>query len=285
MKFQIKILITLLIPVLSSCENNEEFKTTSSGLKYKIHRETGSPKAKVGHLLDLDLLCTDEKDSVVFDSRKVGTTVKLNLSEPTFVGGMEEGFAMLGEGDSATFVIPADSFFEKTSLEPVPASIRKGSMLRFDVRVAKIQTRDQYEQNLKSDNERRKKSEETDFKKYITDNAITIAPTRTGLYFISKKEGNGKKAAPGSKVSVHYTGTFLDGKKFDSSHERGEPLEFPLGAGRVIPGWEEGISMMREGGRATLIIPSHLAYGDRGYGSLIPAYTPLVFDVELISVK
>ncbi len=235
--------------------------------------------------MDLELVCTDEKDSVVFDSRKVKSTIKLNLSEPTFVGGMEEGFAMLSEGDSATFIIPADSFYEKTSLEPLPESIRRGSMLTFNVRVEKIQTRDEYEKNLKSDNERRKANEETELKNYFEKNNLAMKPTNTGLFFISKNSGNGKAANAGKTVSVHYRGKFLDGKEFDSSFERGEPLEFPLGEGRVIPGWEEGISMMKEGGKATLVIPSHLAYGERGYGSLIPSYTPLVFDVELISVK
>jgi FKBP-type peptidyl-prolyl cis-trans isomerase FkpA len=283
----IKVLITALISAffVTSCNNNDDFKTTSSGLKYKIHRQTDGPKAKVGHLIDLELVCTDEKDSVVFDSRKAGTTVKLNLSEPTFIGGMEEGFTMLSEGDSATFVIPADSFFEKTSLEPLPESIRRGSMLRFDVRVEKIQTRDQYEENLRSDNERRKLNEEKEIQNYLSTNDVNVLPSQTGLYYIPGRQGNGKSAGPGKTVSVHYTGKFLNGEKFDSSHDRGEPLEFPLGAGRVIPGWEEGISMMKEGGKATLIVPSHLAYGERGYGNLIKAYTPLLFDVELISVK
>ena len=286
MKIKFKRLLIFLIPIgLFACKEKNDFKTTESGLKYKIHRETGSPKAQVGHLIDLDLVCTDEKDSVVFDSKKVGNTVKLNLSEPTFVGGMEEGFMMLGVGDSATFIVPADSFYERTSLEPLPQSIRRGSMLRFDVNVVKIQTREEYERNQMSENEQRKSSEEPNIQNYLAENNIATSPTQTGLYFISQKEGTGKKASPGNKVSVHYTGTFLDGKKFDSSYDREEPLEFPLGAGRVIPGWEEGISMMKEGGKAKLIIPSHLAYGDRGYGTLIPSYTPLVFEVELISVK
>ncbi|MBA3285458.1 MAG: FKBP-type peptidyl-prolyl cis-trans isomerase [Nitrosopumilus sp.] len=277
--------ILTVIFIITSCDNNDDFKTTSSGLKYKIHRQSDGSKAQVGELLDLELVCTDEKDSVVFDSRKVKSTIKLNLSEPTFVGGMEEGFAMLSEGDSATFIIPADSFYEKTSLEPLPESIRRGSMLTFNVRVEKIQTRDEYEKNLKSDNERRKANEETELKNYFEKNNLVMKPTNTGLFFISKNTGNGKAASAGKTVSVHYRGKFLDGKEFDSSFERGEPLEFPLGEGRVIPGWEEGISMMKEGGKATLVIPSHLAYGERGYGSLIPSYTPLVFDVELISVK
>lgn len=84
---------------------------------------------------------------------------------------------------------------------------------------------------------------------------------------------------------MHYKGTLLDGTPFDSSYDRGEPIEFVLGQGMVIPGWEEGIAMMNEGGKAKLIIPSKLAYGPNQRGNVIKPYSTLVFEVELIEVK
>ena len=119
---------------------------------------------------------------------------------------------------------------------------------------------------------------------YIESNNITTEPTASGLYYIEIEEGTGAPAKKGDIVDVHYTGTFLDGKKFDSSYDRGEPFEFTLGVGQVIKGWDEGISYMKEGGKAKLIMPSSLAYGARGAGS-IPPYTSLIFDVELVDVK
>ena len=86
-------------------------------------------------------------------------------------------------------------------------------------------------------------------------------------------------------MKVHYTGRFPDGKVFDSSVNRGEPLEFVLGKGRVIKGWDEGIALMKVGGKAQLTIPSHLAYGERGAGGVIPPNASLVFEVELVEVK
>ena len=108
--------------------------------------------------------------------------------------------------------------------------------------------------------------------------------TDSGLEYIEVETGTGTQAEAGKTVSVHYTGKFQDGRVFDSSVSRGEPITFPLGAGRVIKGWDEGIALMKEGGKAQLIIPPHLAYGERGAGGVIPPNATLVFDVELVSV-
>jgi peptidyl-prolyl cis-trans isomerase A (cyclophilin A) len=109
--------------------------------------------------------------------------------------------------------------------------------------------------------------------------------TQSGLDFIEIEEGKGKQAEAGKTVSVHYTGKFQDGRVFDSSVSRGEPIEFVLGQGMVIKGWDEGIAMMRVGGKAQLIIPPDLAYGEKGAGGVIPPNATLVFDVELVKVK
>ena len=109
--------------------------------------------------------------------------------------------------------------------------------------------------------------------------------TTSGLEYIETEAGTGAQAAAGKTVKVHYTGKFPDGKVFDSSIPRGEPLEFKLGAGRVIKGWDEGIALMKVGGKAQLVIPPHLAYGERGAGGVIPPNATLVFDVELVEVK
>jgi peptidylprolyl isomerase len=109
--------------------------------------------------------------------------------------------------------------------------------------------------------------------------------TASGLYYIMEKEGTGAQAVAGKTVSVHYTGTLLDGTKFDSSLDRGQPISFPLGQGQVIKGWDEGIALLKVGGKAKLIIPADLAYGERGAGGVIPPNAPLIFTVELVEVK
>jgi FKBP-type peptidyl-prolyl cis-trans isomerase len=109
--------------------------------------------------------------------------------------------------------------------------------------------------------------------------------TDSGLYYKLIQEGSGAKAEAGKTVAVHYKGMLADGMVFDSSYNRGTPIEFPLGMGQVIPGWDEGIQLLKVGDKARLVIPSELGYGSRGAGGVIPPNATLVFDVELMEVK
>jgi FKBP-type peptidyl-prolyl cis-trans isomerase len=111
-----------------------------------------------------------------------------------------------------------------------------------------------------------------------------IIETASGLGYVEIVEGTGRMPKTGDSVSVHYTGWLKSGKKFDSSHDRGEPLEFPIGRGRVIKGWDEGVAGMRVGGKRKLIIPAHLGYGERGAGGVIPPGATLIFEVELLDI-
>jgi peptidylprolyl isomerase len=112
--------------------------------------------------------------------------------------------------------------------------------------------------------------------------AITTA---SGLRYVDLVEGSGASPTTGDRVEVHYTGWLEDGKKFDSSHDRREPFVFPLGLGRVIRGWDEGVATMKVGGRRRLTIPPQLGYGDRGAGRVIPPGATLVFEVELLRIN
>ena len=112
-----------------------------------------------------------------------------------------------------------------------------------------------------------------------------VVTTKSGLKYIDQKEGTGERARAGDTVEVHYTGWLKNGKKFDSSVDRGEPFSFTLGARMVIKGWDEGVAGMRVGGKRKLIIPPELGYGKRGAGGVIPPDAELTFEVELLKIK
>jgi peptidylprolyl isomerase len=113
-----------------------------------------------------------------------------------------------------------------------------------------------------------------------------VVTTSSGLKYIELKKGDGLVTPErGQTVVVHYTGTLEDGTKFDSSRDHGQPFSFKIGVGQVIKGWDEGLSTMKVGERRQLIIPSELGYGARGAGSVIPPFSTLIFDVELLDIK
>lgn len=136
---------------------------------------------------------------------------------------------------------------------------------------------------IKDNSEDLKLKEQNLLEQYLETNHITEQPRESGLYYIETLAGQGAQPDSGNSVTVDYTGRLINGNVFDSSVNRG-PFTFQIGAGQVIPGWEEGIYLMKKGGKATLIIPSDLAYG--AYGSYtIPPYATLIFDVELKDIQ
>lgn len=139
------------------------------------------------------------------------------------------------------------------------------------------------EQKVTAPAEQEKVTQQKDQK--MTDNkAEQITTTPTGLKYVERAQGTGDVATKGKTVSVHYVGTLENGQKFDSSLDRGQPIEFKLGVGQVISGWDEGLEGVKVGGKRKLIIPSDLAYGPRKVGT-IPANSTLIFEVELVGVK
>jgi len=133
--------------------------------------------------------------------------------------------------------------------------------------------------------EKRLAEEKAKLETALDEVAAGFEKTDSGLRYQIIQKGDGVKAEKGQTVSVHYKGQLIDGTVFDSSYKRNEPIDFPLGVGQVIPGWDEGIGLLNVGDKARLVIPSHLGYGSRGAGGVIPPDANLIFDVELVNVS
>lgn len=288
------LLISATMLTFSSCSDFPGYKKTDTGLYYKFYTQNkDAQKSEIGDVLTLNMTYKMQgKDSILFNSKDIKETFLVPLSKSIFNGDIFEGLAMMTLGDSASFIVNADSFYLKmVRLEKLPPFVKPGDNLVFDVKLKSIQKKADYEkeqklrmEKLNAMMEERKIKEPEDIKTYIKDNKIFAKPSATGLYYIETKRGTGAKAINGKTVAVNYTGKFFDGTVFDSSEGK-PPFEFLLGSKKVIPGWEEGLLLMRVGGKAKLIIPSSLAYGQNGAGQVIMPFTPLVFDVELLDVK
>jgi FKBP-type peptidyl-prolyl cis-trans isomerase len=133
--------------------------------------------------------------------------------------------------------------------------------------------------------EKREAEEKAKQKALLDEVAAGYDETNSGLRYKVLQNGNGKQATKGATVSVHYKGQLLDGTVFDSSYKRKQPIDFSIGVGQVIAGWDEGIQLLKVGDKARLVIPSNLAYGSSGAGGVIPPNATLIFDVELMDVK
>ncbi len=239
---------------------NTEYKT-ASGLKYKITEAGTGIQIKNGDKVTVHYTGKLTNGSKFDSSKDRNQPFSFKVGAGQVIRGWDEGLALLKVGDKATLTIPAELGYGSRDMGTIPAN----STLIFDIEVIDA-------------------VEAVSAKPYDVAGKDTLT-TASGLKYIYVNKGTGAQAEKGKTVSVHYTGYLMDGKMFDSSVERGEPIVFPLGQGMVIPGWEEGIALMKVGDKIRLIIPSNLAYGERGAGGVIPPNATLIFDCELVNVQ
>lgn len=289
--------VSILSFIAYSCNKGPYpgYDKTDSGLYYKITRgESGKQLPSQGDVLSVELsYYLADKDSLLFSTFSTNEPMFLPIEQSRFQGDINEGLLMITEGDSASFILKADSFLiYYVGMTELPPYIKAESMLRFEIRVLQHKTSDEYmkEQKVMQEKHEAKmaelmQQEKIDREAWLKENKITVSPTPSGMYFIQQKAGTGQKVESGDLVRAHYTGYLLDGQVFDSSEESKEPFSFAAGRGEVIPGWDEAVMMMRVGGKARIILPSELAYGESRPDFPIPPYATLVFDLEIVGVE
>lgn len=259
------------------------YDKTKSGIFYKIHKSFGGTKAKSGDHIDMNLEMATDSGYVVFNTMELnGAPVHYQVLEPAFNGDIMEGFMMLGQGDSASFIIQADSVYRD---QFYPEKVFSGSWLVYHVSIDRLQTNEEYNAEIEKMKQEQLDRDIDSIKAYFTKKRITdVDSTPNHVFYKVHNKGSGVKPVAGQDVKVHYTGKLLNGKEFDSSWKRNEPFEFLLGANRVIKGWDESIPYLHQGDSATIYLPSGMAYGERGAGKDIPPNTVLIFDVMVMDI-
>lgn len=291
--------------LLTACQN---FKKADGGLEYKIAEDAGAEKAVSGDLLSVDMIVKSDRDSVLNSTYEAGipqivqlypdSVIKQNPGDPTGL------FKFVGEGDSLVFKIDLDSVAAKTK-QPKPEFADKYIIYTLKVKkhfkkgkLNDQQLGEQVTKYFEAEVAKLKDAEAGKVDTYIKKNKLTATKTASGLQYVVTEKGSGKNAAVGDTVVVNYTGKLTSGKVFDTNsadiakkekvfnpQRPYEALRLHLGVDGVITGWTEAFQLFNKGTKATLVIPSALAYGDRGApGGTIPPFAPLVFDVEVVDI-
>jgi peptidylprolyl isomerase len=249
-------------PTSTPQPTDENTQVMDSGLKYVEITPGIGPAPQTGDFVAVHYVGTLE-DGTVFDSSySRNQPIRFMLGVGNVIKGWDEGIALMREGGKARLIIPPELGYGANGAGTV---IPPNATLIFEVELVSVQPGSPAEPQAVA---------EADF-----------VTTASGLKYYDFVVGEGATPQAGQLVVVHYTGWLTDGTKFDSSLDRGEPLQFIIGIGQVIPGWEEGLATMKVGGKRQLVIPPELGYGPAGAGNVIPPDATLIFEVELLEVK
>lgn len=283
-------LIAAALIALSACNNASKLfpgcSVSPTGIHYKlVALGDGSSKAQPSNYITAHIAYRTTADSLFFSG-----TRQLQVQQPPYKGAIDECFLMLTQGDSATFYIAAQPFFEQTLETAMPKFLSASDYLRVDVRMLEILSEAEFAQEKEafmSWIEDFGEYERVLIRQYIDGEQIAVQPTASGLYIIPQTTNASPRIDEGDTITVHFEGRFLNGKIFDSTRKRQEPFVFVYGEKwQVIPGIEEALRTMGQGERSLLIIPSELAFGQEGNSNgLIPAFTSVLFEVEVMEVS
>ena len=268
----------------SSCTNN--VKELENGVSLKYFKNGSGDFVENGEIIMFNLQYFDNEGNEQFRSQPNEPVLQQKDSLWENIPFLNV-ISTLKEGDSVFFQLSMDQFLGFIPGANYPDSLGS-ELMSFYAGIEDIMTREEFENYQKEQYEKMKMNDDQQLSidlelidNYLKENNIEAIKTESGLRYVVQKEGEGRNAAPGDNVSVHYTGMLLNGEVFDSSLER-QPLSFTLGQGMVIQGWDEGISYFNKNAKGTIYIPSYLGYGARGAGGAIPPNAVLVFEIELI---
>jgi FKBP-type peptidyl-prolyl cis-trans isomerase FkpA len=288
---------------LTSCGGG--FKQGPGGMLYNIHEDKSGANIKEGDFISVNIIAKTEGDSVLTNSYTTGRPIPTMVPKSQFKGDVIAALQMLSEGDSATVKVNIDSTSQKG--QPRPPAL-KGKYIIFQIKVEKVIAKGNLAQDVfqnrvgdyfKKVAEELKKAEPGKISKYIADKGLKTTKTASGLNYVITQAGTGATPAVGDTAVVYYTGRLLGvDKPFETNVKETamkdkatynpmspyKPIRVPVGMQKVIPGWDEGLMLMNKGSKATLVIPAMLAYGEQGMNPVIPPFSTLVFEIEMVDI-
>lgn len=293
--------IALAGVIAFSCTTDSETITTQSGIEVTLHTK-GTDEINPGMMMILDFNVKTATDSVIMDTSVDGMPRPARKVDSLTVrtqGGIEEVIFNLKKGDSVYFQIPAAKIYGPRG---TPPQLKADELLKVNMVVRDAMNQEEFQSySQKMMEEKSKEQLEKDIKTiddYLAENNIETEKTESGLRYIITRTGEGENVQSGQTIKANYSGYVLNGEYFDSSveeiakekglYQEGRsygPFETVIGQGAVIKGWDEGFQLMNAGSKATLYIPSPLAYGSRARSKQIGPNSILVFDVELVEIK
>lgn len=270
--------------IKNQTQNSGYIHDLKTGLYFKVINQDKKALQPVdGDFVDF-IFTLRTKDSTIIPSYHSGD----QIIESLFKGDFYDALRFMHEKDSISFILNGDSIYKYYMGNQVYPFGK--NPLYMDIKLLKITPKEEFEK-LKFEEKKQyelfledaKVKEDSLLTEYIKKNNINVKPTESGLYLIKESSINGNQISIGSVVEVHYILSLIDGTLIQSSYEMGQPIKLTVGKNEVIPAWEEALQLMKVGEKAKLIIPSKLAYGAQGAGQIIPPYSTLIFEIEVIS--
>lgn len=281
--------LLLLVLLLFSCKEEKfpGYTKSKTGLYFKLHTIGGDNKIMEQDYITVDFSYQTLTDSIFYKARKTFQT-----TPPDYPGSIDEGILSLAKGDSASYILKALYFFNRTLKLPLPSFLDSTGYFKVNIKVNEVINPNDFTgksgafvawtDNLSD-------YEKMAIKNFISKNNkdINWLKTPSGLHWVKTKTTEGKSVAGGDTLIIHYEGMFLNGELFDSTRKREMPFEYIVGTQwQLIKGLEQAVTLLKEGEQAIVLVPSELAFGEKGStAGVIPPYTTVIYKLELISVK
>ena len=272
--------------LLTACDKGKfpGYNMTADGLYYKFyHQDATAQQPQPTDFLKLQMSCY-LNDSLYYDFQSVGRDVYTQLTEPKFAGDLQEAYAMMHVGDSASFYVKADSIaIRYYNQDPVAVGLKPSDYFRYEVKLCEVKTQADLDKMAQDALPALKAASEQALSNYVEQNGITDR-TASGLYYARNLTTKGAMVNPGQTAVIRYEAYFLDGTPLGNSDQLDGPYEVEYGKHKVLAGLEEAIGLLHVGEKGRFVLPYTLAYGEHPYG-IIPACSNLIFDVELLEIK